>query len=88
MDSGSDVTSLGNVIIDAESLVPLVGEHLPVRGTNTAYGPPRAEGEESKDGVDKDGSCLCVDGLVEVEGALFLDPWAGVLAADVVEVEW
>lgn len=57
--------------IDAEPFVPFVGEHLPVRGTNTAYGSSKAEGNVSV-GMDK--SYLSIV-LVEV------------LTPDLVEVE-
>lgn len=53
--------------------MPLLGEHLPVRGTNTAYGTPKAEGE---DGLDENMFSFYFDVLHMV-----------FIVADVVEVD-
>lgn len=79
-DSGMDMTSLGNEIIETLSLLSLVGDHFPVRGTNTAYGPSCAEGE--MDLVIKLDDGIVLIGIVTLVGMF------RTLVVDVSSVEW
>lgn len=77
----------GNATTDVELPALPAGEYPFACGMNMVHGLLRVEGEESKDGADKDGLCPRADGSAEAEGVSPSDLRVGAPVVDAAEAE-
>lgn len=86
-DLGLDAMLPGNATTDVELPALPAGEYPFACGMNMVHGLLRVEGEESKDGADKDGLCPRADGSAEAEGVSPSDLRVGAPVVDAAEAE-
>ena len=86
-DLGLDAMLPGNATTDVELPALPAGEYPFACGMNMVHGLLRVEGEESKDGADKDGLRPRADGSAEAEGVSPSDLRVGAPVVDAAEAE-
>ena len=86
-DLGLDAMLPGNATTDVELPALSAGEYPFACGMNMVHGLLRVEGEESKDGADKDGLRPRADGSAEAEGVSPSDLRVGAPVVDAAEAE-